>query len=692
MKKIEAGKAIIATAIILVIVGACTEFFEVAQGTGTWWNGLAFTWAVLFAIFCFVCLCVMAGGLWLVLSNQAQSTLRAWRNKLNERVGPIRWLFILAVSALPVFIFQLSVWGIVFQGLFIRLLGWGLCVLFLTSLLSEQADTFEWRRLLAVMIFTAGIFAGAAAFGTVTAYPFALGWSEGNRLWDFSIMFGRERYNFPPDQPIDVLLDPGRQFIGGLPFLFSGNNILTQRLWGGLTTILPSLFLGLAIYRTERLKPPLYVILVLWTFLFLNQASIHPPLILSAVLIALAWRRPLWIALLLTILGAWVAGLSRYTWMFAPAAWICILELSTLGDKIDRKGWVRLIWLTGAALVGGVLLPDLLTALSNQSLVIPDLIANADVLPGNLQQKISQQPLLWYRLFPNATFGLGIVLALMIAVAPLLLLASHLYRTQVWRISRLQKLVFSIILAAFLGVGLIVSVKIGGGGDLHNLDMFFLTLVFIMGLIWQAGGKDWLMNSSAKSLGTKLLLGLFILIPCLTPLKQMRSYGFYELTPWLTTLTDTNNARALDLIPSESVVAEALTNIRAHIRPTQATGDILFIDQRQLLTFGYVEAVPLVPEYDKKVLIEQSFRQNRSYFEQFYSDLENRRFSLIVIQPLTTELQGSQAQFSEENNLWVQWVAKPLLCFYDVELTLWEVNVQLLTPRREAVDCSQTLP
>ena len=35
----------------------------------------------------------------------------------------------------------------------------------------------------------------------------------------------------------------------------------------------------------------------------------------------------------------------------------------------------------------------------------------------------------------------------------------------------------------------------------------------------------------------------------------------------------------------------------------RSQGEILFMDQRQLLTFGYVRNVPLVPEYEKKVLM-----------------------------------------------------------------------------------------
>ena len=47
---------------------------------------------------------------------------------------------------------------------------------------------------------------------------------------------------------------------------------------------------------------------------------------------------------------------------------------------------------------------------------------------------------------------------------------------------------------AFLVVGLVASVKIGGGGDLHNMDMFLIGLLFTSALAWQNGGSDWIQN------------------------------------------------------------------------------------------------------------------------------------------------------------------------------------------------------
>jgi hypothetical protein len=116
------------------------------------------------------------------------------------------------------------------------------------------------------------------------------------------------------------------------------------------------------------------------------------------------------------------------------------------------------------------------------------------------------------------------------------------------------------------------------------------------------------------------------------------------------------------------------------------------LDQRQLLTFGFITNVPLVPEYDKKVLMEQALASNRDYFEEFYRDLQDDRFSLIITQPLNTPRKGSDYQFGEENNAWVKWISRPLLCYYEEKQTFLEVNVQLLVPNPEVADCTKKLP
>jgi hypothetical protein len=116
------------------------------------------------------------------------------------------------------------------------------------------------------------------------------------------------------------------------------------------------------------------------------------------------------------------------------------------------------------------------------------------------------------------------------------------------------------------------------------------------------------------------------------------------------------------------------------------------MDQRQLLTFGYVRDVPLIPEYDKKVLINHALSGNARYFERFYRDLASQRFSLIITNPVNRRLDKTEGHFSEENNAWVRWVTTPLLCYYESFDRLKRVDIELLVPRQDISDCEQALP
>jgi hypothetical protein len=99
-----------------------------------------------------------------------------------------------------------------------------------------------------------------------------------------------------------------------------------------------------------------------------------------------------------------------------------------------------------------------------------------------------------------------------------------------------------------------------------------------------------------------------------------------------------------------------------------------------------------VPEYEKKVLMNEALSANAEYFQSFYEDLAARRFSLIVSERLFTPIKDSSFEFGEENNAWVTWVANPILCYYEEKITVKEIGIQLLVPKSGQVDCSDRLP
>jgi hypothetical protein len=124
------------------------------------------------------------------------------------------------------------------------------------------------------------------------------------------------------------------------------------------------------------------------------------------------------------------------------------------------------------------------------------------------------------------------------------------------------------------------------------------------------------------------------------------------------------------------------------VAQTQAGGgEVLFLDQRQLLTFDLAPRVPLVADYEKKYLMDQAMAGDAAYFQQFYRDLARRRFGLIVSEPLQVFIQDNEHGFSEENNAWTKWVSAPILCYYEPVETYPKSAVQLLVPRPQSANC-----
>lgn len=285
------------------------------------------------------------------------------------------------------------------------------------------------------------------------------------------------------------------------------------------------------------------------------------------------------------------------------------------------------------------------------------------------------------------------MLALLLAIAPLIVILIYLSAKKIWPLSGLQKLALIIPLLAFLAVGLVASTKIGGGGDLHNMDMFLIGILFVGALAWQNGGREWITNGrNIHPIMKVVIVALIINSSSITSLFEMRSYTHAEDISWLSTLTDAPFKSTLEMLPTQSETESAIQTIQQEADKAESQGEVLFIDQRQLLTFGYITGIPLVPEYEKKVLMNQALSSNAGYFQPYYADLAAKRFSLIITEPLRTPIQDSSYQFGEENNAWVKWVANPTLCYYEPLETLKNVRVQLLVPKQGEVDCSAELP
>lgn len=495
-------------------------------------------------------------------------------------------------------------------------------------------------------------------FQDVHAYPFKLSWSEGNRFYDYSLVFGKSLYlaDTPPEMAYN---EPGRYALWGVLFLFKGLPIWVHRLWNALLFTVPLLLAGLLLsgWAYRRLAGRWHF--ATWAFLFLIQGPIYPSLVISALLVlgSRGWR--LGWKLVIVFLASFYAALSRWTWLAAPGVWAGLIHFLWEESEPGEERWgflpARKKTVLEAALLGGA-------GLAGGLLARPGLF----LAPQQATGFALKQPLLWYRLFPNATYSQGILLALALAAGPLALWLAWLAWQRLWRLSWLQAAAAALPTLAFAAVGTVASTKIGGGSNLHNLDMFLITLAILAGLAARAVAEKGLHLWSAapgpawRQAAWRGLLALAVLVPAWNAL----------------------NAGSPVRLPPQAIVDQALETIQAEVDRAQAQGEVLFMDHRQLLTFGYIRNIRLVSEYEMKFMMDQSMAGDPARFQAFYADLARQRFKLIVIHPLSLQFQGRDHNFGEENDAWVTWVAQALLCSYKPKVTLKEVGVQLLEPKK----------
>ncbi len=496
-------------------------------------------------------------------------------------------------------------------------------------------------------------------------YPFSLTWSEGNRFYDYSMIFGQRIYDavLPIVNPYTYNA-PGRFVLWGLPFLIPSLPIWFHRLWGGVLLIVPpALFAWLASRKIA--DPFIRYALALWIALFfIVLTPVYAPILLSAIILLLTVFEPsLWKRVALVVIASVYASLSRWTWFLAPAAWAVLADLLLYYPQ-RNSSFIRKI------------LPTVLVGLSG---VVAGFLVGKKYIAsyGASESLTASQPLLWYRLFPNQTYSMGIVFGTLIVTGPLLIILAWWMASRRWKLDWLQMLAVWVGLLGFLGAGLVVSTKIGGGGDLHNLDMYLVTLTFVFSLGIYSMWKEGELNLGSWPFWIQALLCwsfLMIVYPFMPFVKQS--------TP--ATLN----------LPPNTQVQQTLQTIRAQVTQASQTGPVLFMDERQLLSFGYIRNVPLVSDYEKKYMMDQSLASNAEYFHQYYVDLSNRRFALIVSEPLKHVIKSegdSASPFPDENNAWVKWVSDPTLCFYKPIFTDAENRVQLLVPRSDTSGCKQYL-
>jgi hypothetical protein len=490
----------------------------------------------------------------------------------------------------------------------------------------------------------------------VTAYPFAMGWSETSRYYFPSLFLSEKVYRAGYPWPI---LHPTLHLLLAPPYLFDAP-LWFHRFWQvALRFVLIGLIVPPLLERLKIESRSLRWLVALWMFLFLFSGPIYFHLAVPVIIVL--WGFSLqngtrtWLAILLA--SIW-CGWSRVNWYPVPAmiaAVLYFLEEPIAGKKLRGYLLKPLLWFVAGTV----------TAFLSQRIYIA-LSGIGD--SGSFYTSLSSD-LLWYRLLPNASYSLGLIPAALLLSLPMWIVMYTVLRTnrkEAWNPTRLLLLVAALFIL-FIG-GLLVSLKIGGGVDLHNLDAYLCLLLIVFSYLVFARYR--LENgelSRPVTLPWFLVLAV-MLMPAWSYLRFNISFKTYD----------------------KSRTETVLRSLQDHVDGVKAQGgEILFITQRQLISMHMLNGVTLIPEYEREDLMEMAMANNTEYLGKFRKDMEDQRFALIVVDPLNFNIMTRNRSFADENNVWVRRVMKQILCNYRQEAVFAEDEIALYVPQEGPRQCPQ---
>ncbi len=506
----------------------------------------------------------------------------------------------------------------------------------------------------------------------ISSYPFSLSWSEASRYYYASLYLSEKVYGLSSALTI---LHPSRYLLQAIPFLVDDLPLWLHRTWQVLLWLASSGLSGWLIARRAAANQsrPVRLAVAIGAILFLFQGPVYYHLLVMVVLVLWGFHRQHpWRTLGVVLLASLWAGISRVNWLPVPgilAGALYFLEVPYRSNDFSRYGTNERLKSLLQRGIHYLIPPAAWTILG--SLAAWGSQQAYQALSGNPAAYFGSSfssDLLWYRLLPNPTYPLGILPSALLVSLPVLgLMALRLLPT--WRsLHPLRLLGLGAILGVLFAGGVVVSVKIGGGSNLHNLDAY-LVLLLVIGCYIYLG-----VAAEAESTGQGLRD------------KEKGKWGRW-LSPWLVGV-----AAAVPLVfalsaggvwpTRDALAAQADLEIlrQAAQQAVKNGGRVLLVNQRHLLTFGELPGVPPEADYELVFLMEMAMAGNPDYLETFHADLETHRFDLIIAEPLAVQYQGRARSFGEENDAWVNQVSAPVLCHYQPLAALQTAGVVLYVP------------
>ena len=515
-------------------------------------------------------------------------------------------------------------------------------------------ENVSWlTSLLIVVIFQTALHLLATQFSSVTPYPFAMGWSETSRYYYPSLFLSEKIFGNRLPWPI---LHPSLHLLL-LPSYLVDAPLWFHRLWQVfLRVVLLGLTAQVLLWRLSIKDRVFRWLLWVWMVLYFFQVPVY--LHLAVPLILMLWgyssqdNRRTWFVLILA--SIW-SGLSRINWYPMPgllASVLFMLEVPYQGKKLWRYLLKPVLWVV----VGlGVAFATQRTYIAISGIPNPEFFYTS--LTSNL---------LWYRLFPNASYSVGVLPAALIASLPMWIAIFVALRQRRIDFHPLRLgMIVAALLVLFAG-GLVVSMKIGGGVDIHNLDAYFSTLLIVTAYV--------VFRKYAPENGK-------IITPFTLPWV---SAVLFITVPAFFLLGVNGGIPSYDAVRTQTLLDE----LQARVDEVNAQeGEILFITQRHLASMHMLNGVNMIPEYEREELMEMAMGENQEYLQIFRTDMETQRFSAIVVDPLSYRLLGRNYAFGEENNAWVRHVMKPILCNYREDAVFPADQIAIYVPQAGTRQC-----
>lgn len=632
----------------------------------------------------------------------------------------LRWLNLLFSLALLVgFTYLvLSPFGHYLPIPFTRLFLFWLIVLSITlmikawSLRALPRANLEWFQWLGIAcLISAFGYTVFSYYPEISRYPYTLAWSETSRYYYASLFFSEKIYGL---QTPPTVLHPSRYLLQAIPFLLPDSTLVMHRAWQVFLwlsiTMLTAFFISKRSGFTRNITL-LGAMTLLWSFIYLLVGPVYYHLQIPLILILWGFNRSkssspfvrfLLDLAIVSAASAW-AGISRVNWFPVPG--LLAASLIFLEQPVSRESQHQMTpqanytkILTWSSFQYGIrtvawTLFGTAVAFVTQNLYIR--------WSGNTLKEFSSSfssDLLWYRLWPSSTYPLGILPGALLVSLPLLILVigkliANEDGTPYWkRIHPIRLLGLAVILLVLFAGGLVVSVKIGGGSNLHNMDAFMSLLLVITLMITfnqMAPDQPKPAISTQKIVGAETITGIKTDTNPLTSVFRGRVQNIGLVLSLVIPIGLVIIARGpLNQFPTIDEINRGFIAINRAIESLKPDHkNVLFLTNRHWLTFGYIKDIPLIPEYERVFLMEMAMSKNEEYLERFHKDLEKQRFDLIISEPIYRINKNQETRFAEENNAWVKNVSKYILCYYAPTKLIRPVNMQIFIPRQNPDVC-----